>query len=81
MNGLKMATCDNAPPPDGGAPEWVRLFPNGHMVARDGRQFDLADPAAVIAAFENNGADLPIDYEHQADKPEAKLKGPIPAAG
>lgn len=81
MNGLTLATCDNALPNNGDAPEWVQLFPNGYMIARDGREFDLADPAAVVLAFEENGADLPIDYEHQYDKPEAKLKGPVPVAG
>lgn len=81
MSGLKLATCDRSLPKDGEAPEWVHLLPNGHMVARDGRQFDFSDPAAVILAFDANGADLPIDYEHQADRPEANLKGPVPAAG
>mgnify|MGYP003631834725 FL=1 len=76
-----LAICDAALPKDGEAPEWVHLLPNGHMTARDGRQFDLGDPAAVILAFETHGADLPIDYEHQVDRPEATLKGPVPAAG
>ncbi|WP_323005436.1 phage protease [Pseudorhodobacter sp.] len=87
MNGLKLATCDvalpmgGALPPEGDAPEWVHLLPNGPTVARDGRKFDLGDPAAVILAFEENGADLPIDYEHQSDRAEANLNGPVPAAG
>ncbi len=34
-----------------------------------------------MLAFQSNGIDLPIDYEHQNDNPEAKLKGPVPAAG
>jgi phage I-like protein len=73
MKGLMLATCEvtlskGGPlPKEADAPEWVHLFPNGHMKSRDGREFDLAD--------------LPIDYEHQADKPEAQLKGPVPAAG
>ena len=78
---MMLAICDAALPKDGEAPEWVHLLPNGHMTARDGRQFDLGDPAAVILAFETHGADLPIDYEHQVDRPEATLKGPVPAAG
>lgn len=81
MSGLKLATCDNALPPGGAVPEWVHLLPAGHIVARDGREFDLPDPAALILAFQDGGIDLPVDYEHQNDKPEAKLKGPVPAAG
>lgn len=81
MNGLSLATCDRAFGPDGNAPAWVHLFPDGKMTGRDGRQFDLADPAAVVLAFQSSGIDLPIDYEHQNDRPEAKLQGPVPAAG
>lgn len=76
-----VATCDRALPPSSDAPEWVHLLPAGHIVARDGREFDLPDPTALLAAFDKGGIDLPIDYEHQVDSPEAKLKGPIPAAG
>lgn len=78
---LRQATCDRALPPSGGAPEWVHLIPAGRMAARDGRKFDLVDPAAVILDFEQRGVDLPIDYEHQMDTPAARLKGPVPAAG
>lgn len=81
MAGLSLAVCDRALAPGGAAPEWVHLFPSGHMQGRDGRQFDLADPAALILDFQSRGVDLPIDYEHQNDRPEAKLKGPVPAAG
>ena len=35
----------------------------------------------MVLAFQLGGIDLPIDYEHQNDKPEAKLSGPVPAAG
>lgn len=80
MSGLTLATCDLELKP-GAAPDWVHLFPPGHIEARDGRSFELADPGAVILAFEAAGLDLPIDYEHQNDTPDAKLKGPIPAAG
>lgn len=73
--------CDARLPEDGLAPEWVHLLPMGKMLARDGRKFELADPSAVIAAFEERAIDLPIDYEHQLDRPEATLKGPVPAAG
>jgi phage I-like protein len=78
---LADAICDRALAPGGGAPEWVHLLPAGQMTGRDGRQFELADPAALCMDFQSRGVDLPIDYEHQNDRPEAKLTGPVPAAG
>lgn len=78
---LADAICDRALAPGGGAPEWVHLFPAGKMTGRDGREFELADPAALLLDFQSRGVDLPIDYEHQNDRPEAKLAGPVPAAG
>lgn len=81
MRHASVAVCDLALPPNADAPEWVHLLPAGHIVARDGREFYLSDPASVVAAFEAGGIDLPVDYEHQADTPAAKLKGPVPAAG
>ena len=81
MRGLHSAICDRALGPDGAAPDWVHLLPGGKMTGRDGREFDLLDAAALVLAFQSRGIDLPIDYEHQNDKPEAKLSGPVPAAG
>ncbi|WP_323042480.1 phage protease [Gemmobacter sp.] len=81
MSGLASAICDRALAPGGGAPEWVHLFPSGFMTGRDGRQFDLGDPQALIREFRSRGVDLPIDYEHQNDRPEASISGPVPAAG
>jgi phage I-like protein len=81
MTGLAFATCDRALAPGGAAPEWVHLFPSGPMVGRCRRRFDLAEPDAVITDFRKRGVDLPIDYEHQSDTPEAKRNGPVPAAG
>lgn len=84
MSGLATATLDRALPQDAaakGAPEWVHLLPSGVMQGRDGRTYDLADPGGLILAFEANGIDLPVDYEHQNDKPEARLEGLVPAAG
>lgn len=81
MQGLELATCDRALAPAGGAPEWVHLLPDGHMKGRDGREFELVDPGALVLAFQSGGVNLPIDYEHQNDKPEARLSGPVPAAG
>ena len=34
-----------------------------------------------MLAFQSGGIDLPVDYEHQNDVPEARLHGPVPAAG
>jgi len=76
-----LACCDRAIAPETGtdqAPEWVHLMPLGKMTGRDGRVFKLSDPHDVVASFDANGADLPIDYEHQSDKPSS---GPVPAAG
>ncbi|MFZ7089845.1 phage protease [Primorskyibacter sp. 2E233] len=70
--------CDNALPY---APDWVQLTPLGAITARDGRNFVVDDPDAILAAFAAGGIDLPIDYEHQNDNPKAKLSGPVPAAG
>ena len=67
--------------PGGAVPEWVHILPVGKIEGRDGRNFDLPNPAVVIDAFAANGADLPVDYEHQAENPQAKAAGPIPAAG
>lgn len=54
-----------------GAPATITLLPAGVMVGADGRRFVNDDPAAVIAAFEAGGLDLPIDVEHATE-----LKGP-----
>lgn len=73
-----LAICDRA---IGEAPDWVHLLPMGQIKARDGRRFVLDDPEAIVAVFETGGLDLPVDYEHASEKPEAKLSGPVPAAG
>lgn len=81
MSRLAVATCD-VPLPPGKAPDWVHLLPgSGTVKGRDGRNWELVDPSGIVLAFEANGADLPVDYEHQNDNPDAKLKGPVPAAG
>lgn len=75
------AVCDRLITPDtsnGNAPDWVHLFPLGAMDERDGRRFTLSDPQSLVATFCKSGVDLPIDYEHQSDKPSS---GPVPAAG
>ncbi|MGY6411621.1 MAG: phage protease [Alkalilacustris sp.] len=62
------------------APEWVHLLPLGRINAVDGRSWLLDNPDAVIAAFEANGIDLPVDYMHQNQLPPGQ-GGPVPAAG
>ncbi|MCE8536754.1 hypothetical protein KBY27_04725 [Ruegeria pomeroyi] len=74
----RVAICDRELP--GEAPDWVHLFPLGEMTGRDGRRFSLSDPNAVIDAFRRGGVDLPVDYDHQNDRPP-QSGGPVPAAG
>ena len=62
-------------------PEWVHLLPSGELKTRDGRRFINDAPTEILAAFEEGGIELPVDYEHQNDRPAAKLSGPVPAAG
>ena len=66
---------------EGAVPEWVHLLPLGQVSSRDGRAFINDDPDSVIAKFRERAVDLPVDYEHQNDRPEARLNGPVPAAG
>lgn len=76
---LAEATFDRPLAPAGGAPEWVHLLPEGDVTARDGRTFKVYDPGALVLRFQEDVVDLPIDYEHQAARPDSK--GPVPAAG
>lgn len=63
------------------APQWVQLFPKGPSInARDGRKFTMNEPAKVVAAFADNQADLPIDWNHANDI-VAPQGGDAPAAG
>lgn len=80
MDGFLTATLGSELPA-AGAPEWVHLIPSGHVQTRLGPPFRMDNPDIVLQMFAERGIDLPIDYEHQNDKPEAKLKGPVPAAG
>jgi phage I-like protein len=68
--------------PDGAftPPEWVHLIPAGTFSGRDGRGPFTLDAQAVLDAFAANGADLPIDYDHQSLTADEKA-GPVPAAG
>lgn len=82
MAELLTAVCDTALP-EGRVPEWVQLIPDlyGTLKTRDGRTFMMDDPEGLIADFRERAVDLPVDYEHQNDNPEAKARGAIPAAG
>ena len=73
------ATCEAVELTAKGAPEWVHLLPRGAVNGRDGRHWRLDDPAGVITRSARDG-DLPIDYEHESEKPKAH-GGPVPAAG
>ncbi|MBT2131218.1 phage protease [Aliiroseovarius lamellibrachiae] len=57
-------------------PEWIQLLPAGPEVSgRDGREWLVPNPEAVVSAFRENGGDLPVDFEHatqvKGDKGEA----------
>lgn len=72
-----------AAPPQGGAPDWVMLFPAGpDIVANDGRRWRIEDAAAVVTATKAKAGSLhlPIDWEHAADHKAPKGE-PAPAAG
>lgn len=54
-------------PKDGAAPEWVTVFPRlGAFKTRDGRAFS-ADGDALLAVFEADAIDVPVDVMHQTD--------------
>jgi phage I-like protein len=79
---LSLPLTPAADSPEGGLtpPEWVHLIPAGTFSGRDGRGPYTLDAKAVLAAFAANGADLPVDYDHQSLTAEEKA-GPVPAAG
>ena len=82
MNAMLTATCDRAlDAGTGTAPEWVHLLPMGAVEGRDGRAWVLDDPQGLVSAFNAGKIDLPVDYEHQSDKPDPGRTGPVPAAG
>lgn len=66
---------------DGTVPEWIQLLPVGPEVkGRDGRNWLNDRLDIILAAFNAEGKDLPIDWEHASE-----LKAPkgdqAPAAG
>lgn len=72
------STCSIELPAD--PPEWVHLMTPGQMLARDGREFHLANVSEVVKNSLARTANLVIDYEHQTDHAE-KNGQPAPAAG
>ncbi len=79
---MQTATCDRALETTAGwAPDWVHLLPLGAVKGRDGRSWTLDDPRGLVADFQVRKVDLPVDYEHQSEKPEPGRTGPVPAAG
>ncbi len=66
---------------DGAVPAWIQLTPAGPNIdGRDGRKWTLPNPEAVVAAFRNHGADLPVDFEHATQVKGSKGE-PAPAIG
>ena len=66
---------------DAAVPDWVQMTPGASDIkGRDGRVWKLNSPDKVVEAFQANGADLPIDYEH-ASEIRAKEGKPAPAVG
>lgn len=65
------------------APVEAPLFPtpiNKRIAARDGRNFGMSNPAAIVAAFDANAQEIPVDLEH-ASEIKAPNGEPAPAVG
>ncbi|HOB74683.1 MAG TPA: phage protease [Phycisphaerae bacterium] len=73
---------DSTPVP-GGVPSRVLIAPWGWVASANGSfVVDEAAGQAVLAAFEEHGTDIPVDYEHQSlGGPYASPSGQAPAAG
>lgn len=79
----ELAPLDSARLTAASVPARVRIAPWGEVDSTRGR-FVVDDEAAamVVAAFEEHGTDLPVDYEHQTlGGPYASPTGQAPAAG
>lgn len=62
-------------------PEWIMLLPPGPTITgRDGRNWQLPEPRALVDAFVANNADLPVDQEHSTEIKGRKGE-PAPAIG
>lgn len=66
---------------DGSVPEWIQLLPVGPVIkGRDGRHWLNDRLDIILAAFNAEGKDLPIDWEH-ASEIKAPKGEEAPAAG
>lgn len=62
------------------APDWIRLLPTGPEIkGRDGRSWRMDDPAGLVAAFNSDSRDIPLDFEHSTEL-QAPQGLPAPAA-
>ncbi len=77
---LAQAAAQEMAPPDATGRQWVHLLPSGAIICRDGRRFSMRHPAAIVEAFRERDAGLPVDFEHATEKPAADGKA-VPAAG
>ncbi len=58
-----LATASADPAAPGQAPSTIKLAPAGRVQTRDGRAFEF-DPAMLVARFEKDAVDIPVDLEH-----------------
>jgi phage I-like protein len=67
-------------PADGSVPEWIELIPPGQVVAgHDGRTWLNDNPDGIVTHFQQDGRQLPLDWEH-ATELQAPQGLPAPAA-
>ncbi len=65
----------------GTVPQVIELLPAGNVITgRDGRNWNNSNPQSLVAAFNANKANLPIDIEH-ATEHKAPKGEPAPAIG
>lgn len=61
---MPLALCSE----EGAVPDWVQLTPQGpRLPSRDGREWQLSDPEAVVRAYAASvaaGVEAPVDFEH-----------------
>ncbi len=74
---------DHTPSGDGHTPARILLAPWGHVESTNGSfVVDEESASSALAAFEEHGTDLPIDYEHQTlGGNYSSPTGQAPAAG
>jgi len=73
-----LAIAHNGALPLAAAPEWLQLLPAGpHIEGRDGREWNLPDAQALVAAQNRLGHALVLDWEHASEREFERA----PAAG